>query len=383
MSEIIRDKQEAVCLNRCHNYDVQRLIAIIEAQFQALGVDEELKPGMQVVIKPNLLIRSKPEEAIITHPSVVAAVGSCVKKRGAQVLIAESPGGQYTPKAMRAIFQSCGYTAMAAEYDFSLYTACESRQVSLPQAKICHTLSIVKPFLEADYIIDIAKLKTHGMMGLSGAVKNLFGAVPGLKKPELHCRFPNKTDFADMLLDLCHFLAPRLCVIDAVEAMEGNGPSGGTKRFVGVVMASKNPYAADLAAAQLIGLAPQALWTVKQSLERNYVQNPDNLEILGEPIEKLRVPDFQPARSSSVDFIDHLPKLLRPLMTKLATPTPKVRRRDCVGCGKCAESCPRHVITLAQGKADIHTQDCIHCFCCHEMCPLHVIDIKRFGVFNL
>lgn len=376
-------QNETVCLNRCDSYDVQKLIAVVEAQLRALGAEHEIRPGMRVVIKPNLLMRAKPESAVITHPALVAAVGSCVKKRGAEVLIAESPGGQYTPGAMKAIFKSCGYTEMAREYGFSLYTACKFQKVSLPRAKICRSLSVVVPFLEADYIIDIAKLKTHGMMGLSGAVKNLFGTVPGLQKPELHCRFPNKTDFADMLLDLCDFIAPRLCFIDGIEAMEGNGPSGGTKRFVGAVLAAKNPYALDLACLGLIGLKPQEIWTVQQSLDRGWVQEPDNLKIIGNSIEELRVPNFKPAKSSSIDFIDRMPKALRPMLAKALTPTPKVRQRACIGCGKCAESCPQHVIALENGKAEIRPRGCIRCFCCHEMCPVHVIDIKRLGVFNI
>ena len=90
---------------------------------------------------------------------------------------------------MKAIFRGCGYTDMAREWGFSLYTECRSREVTLPRARRCRQLSVAEPFLERDYLIDLCKLKTHGMVGFSGAVKNLFGAVPGLQKPELHCRF--------------------------------------------------------------------------------------------------------------------------------------------------------------------------------------------------
>ena len=114
--------------------------------------------------------------------------------------------------------ESCG---------FSLYTACKSRAVTLPRAQRCRELSVVEPFLDRDYLIDLAKLKTHGMVGFSGAVKNLFGAVPGLQKPELHCRFPEREPFSEMLVDLCDFLRPDLCFLDGVWAMEGNGPTGG------------------------------------------------------------------------------------------------------------------------------------------------------------
>ena len=184
---------EKVWLSRCGGYGPEKLLRQVEELFTALGVWEEIRPGMTVVIKPNLVMTSKPEAAIATHPSLVAAVGKCVQKAGAQVLIAESPGGPYTPAAIKAVFRGCGYTDMAQECGFTLYTECKSREVTLPGAKRCRQLSVVEPFLTRDYLIDLCKLKTHSMVGFSGAVKNLFGTVPGLQKPELHCRFPEKS----------------------------------------------------------------------------------------------------------------------------------------------------------------------------------------------
>ncbi len=113
---------EKVWLSRCGGYRPEELLAQVEEAFAALGVWEELKPGMQVVLKPNLVISAKPEAAIATHPGLVAAVGRCVQKAGGQVIIAESPGGPYTPAAMKAVFRGCGYTEMAKECGFTLYT---------------------------------------------------------------------------------------------------------------------------------------------------------------------------------------------------------------------------------------------------------------------
>ena len=164
--------RERVWLSRCGGYAPEELLRQVEEAFDALGVWEDLKPGMTVVIKPNLVISSKPENAIATHPALVAAVGKCVQKAGANVVIAESPGGPYTPVAMKAVFRGCGYTDMAKDCGFTLYTDCKSREVSLPGAVRCRQLSVVEPFLTRDYLIDMAKLKTHSMVGFSGAVKN-------------------------------------------------------------------------------------------------------------------------------------------------------------------------------------------------------------------
>lgn len=375
---------ERVYLARCKTYRAEDLEPLVDKIFRSLHVYDELKPGMTVVLKPNLVMRGKPEDAAITHPAFAAAVGSCVKKAGAEVLLAESPGGPYTPGLMKSHFKACGYADMAEAMGFSLYTGCESRPVTLPEGVVCRQLEIVAPFLEADYLINLAKLKTHSMVGFSGAVKNLFGVVPGLQKPELHCRFPQKEEFSQMLTDLCAFLRPDLSLLDGIWAMEGDGPTGGSRRELGAVIAAKNPYAADLCATSLIGIEADSVLMLRYGKERGL--SPASLsevELLGDDPASLRQMDFKKARASSTDFIDRLPRFLRPAAKKLTTPYPRIDKKNCVGCGKCAESCPQHTITVKNRKADIDYKNCIHCFCCHEMCPQHVIDVRRFGAFRL
>ena len=374
---------EKVWLSRCGGYSPEELLCQVEELFIALGVWDEIRPGMTVVIKPNLVMSSKPEAAIATHPALVAAVGKCVQKAGGQVLIVESPGGPYTPAAMKAVFRGCGYTDMAKECGFTLYTECKSREVSLPGAKRCRQLSVVEPFLTRDYLIDLCKLKTHSMVGFSGAVKNLFGTVPGLQKPELHCRFPEKQPFSEMLVDLCDFLKPDLCIVDGILAMEGNGPTGGRPRQLGVLGASKSPYALDVCAATMVGIQPESVLMLQDAHQRGLGPiAPEECQLVKEQIAPLAQPDFLKAEASSTDFIDRLPKGLRPLAKKVATPRPKIREKECVGCGKCAESCPQHTIRIRDGKAKIDYKNCIRCFCCHEMCPKHVIDIRRWSLLH-
>ena len=219
--------------------------------------------------------------------------------------------------------------------------------------------------------------------GFSGAVKNLFGAVPGLQKPELHCRFPEKQPFSEMLVDLCDFLQPDLCIMDGILAMEGNGPTGGQPRKMGVLGASKSPYALDVCGASLIGMKPESVLMLKEANRRRLGPlSPEECQLVKEPVAPLAQPDFVKAKASSTDFIDRLPSFLRPAAKKIATPTPKIRKKECVGCGRCAESCPQHTIQIREGKAVIDYKNCIRCFCCHEMCPKHVIDIRRWSVLH-
>ncbi len=375
--------RERVWLGRCPDYDGEALFEKISGAFEALGAYDRIKPGMTVVLKPNLIQSSKPQAAICTHPAFTMAVGKCVQRAGGKVLIAESPGGPYSPGVMKAVFRSCGYTDMAQSCGFSLYTDCKSREVSLPQGERCRRVSIVEPFLGRDFLIDLPKLKTHCMVGYSGAVKNMFGAVPGLQKPELHCRFPEKEDFSKALVDICAFLRPDLSLMDGIWAMEGDGPTGGLRRDLGLIGASLSPYALDACMAGLLGFPEGSLPMLAESARRGL--GPKSLtetELLGESPEGLMAPDFKRARASSTDFIDRLPGFLRPAAKKLGTPYPRIQKKGCVGCGRCAESCPQKAIAMEGGKACINYRACIRCFCCHEMCPRHVVDVRRLGLFR-
>ena len=377
--------KKQVYLSACAEYDFETVRHVLREQLDALHVQEFLFPGCRVVLKPNLVLRSKPEEGMITHPVVVAAVAVELFERGAgQVVVAESPGGPYSPPLLRSIYEAGGYTEMAKMYGFALNNDCSYAALEVPQGRRSKQFDIIRPILEADVLVNIAKLKTHGMMGLSAAVKNLFGCVPGLMKPELHCRFPERDAFAEMLVDLCCALKPSLNVVDGIVGMEGNGPTGGNPRFVGALAASRDPFALDLVCAALIHQSPVQVPYLRAGMARNVCpESVEELILLGTSLPSLSVPDFEQPESCSVNFLDWLPKFLRPLAEKIATPVPRIQQNNCVGCGKCAESCPQHTIRMVEGHATIDYRNCIRCYCCHEMCPKHVIDIKRFRLFRL
>ncbi len=371
-----------VHLSSVKNYDFTTLYSAIKEQFSALC--PQIKEGMTVVIKPNLVIRAKADSAIITHPNLVAAVGVIVKEMGANVLIAESSGGLFTPAVVRGNFKACGYDDIAQQYGFTLYTECKHESVDLKNGVICRKINVIEPYINADFIINIAKLKSHCMTTYSGAIKNLFGVVPGLMKPELHSRYPDKVDFAQMLLDLCEYVKPNLSIIDAVEAMEGNGPTSGRKRFVGALIASSSPYAADFVGASIANMTTDEINMLRLAVERGLCpKTVSDIEILGDKLNSFIQKDFLKPASKSIDFVDKLPKFIRPIARKVSTPLPKIIKKKCVGCGKCAESCPKKIIDIEHKLAKINYTDCIKCFCCHEMCPYHAIDIKRLSLFNL
>ncbi len=381
----MKDREAGVSLHACGDYAPAALDKAVEACLADLGADELFRPGMKVVLKPNLVMKRRPEEATTTHPEVAAAVTRALRRRGVtDILLADSPGGLYTSGALGGIYAASGMReAASAGFQLNLDTSYENRQAQ--GAVRCHRFDIIKPLCEADLIINLCKLKTHAMTGLSGACKNMFGAVPGLKKPELHCQFPQPAAFGEMLVDLCAMLAPALTIVDGVECMEGNGPTGGIPRHMGLLAAGRNPFSLDLILCRLIGMDPAAVPTCRAAIARGLCpDSPEKVETAGEPPENFAA-SFRLPDSRSVDFTDRLPGFLqKPAAAALrqVAPKPAVRADTCIGCGKCAESCPQKIIEIRSGKAHIHRRGCIRCYCCHEMCPVRAIDLKRFRLFR-
>lgn len=385
-----------VCVSPCEDYDVGRLDAVIEEQCEILGLSSLVTPGCSVMIKPNLVIRRTPEEATTTHPEVVAAVIRALKRRGAgKITVAESSGGLYNKPVMSAIYQTCGMTEVCGREGAELNFDFSEVSVTCENAVTCRQFNIITPAVGADLLINVGKLKTHSMTGLSGAVKNLFGCVPGLEKPELHCQYPDPSQFQSMIVDLCTLVCPTVSFLDAVDGMEGNGPTGGSKRHIGAILGGLNPFAVDIAACRLLDIRPDSVLMLKHGMERGLSPaSVGELELTGD-LEPLVVRDFVKPVTHSTDFLDWVPGFLRPAAEKcekLIAPRPVIDRAKCVGCGKCAESCPQHTIEIAPcGKAkngaakqaEIDGSRCIRCFCCQEMCPVRAIDIKRMAIWRM
>jgi ferredoxin len=211
-------------------------------------------------------------------------------------------------------------------------------------------------------------------------VKNLFGCIPGLIKPEMHLRFPEKDRFARMLVDLALLVKPGITLVDGVDSMEGDGPAGGTVRHTAMTFAGRNVFALDLALGAFIGLRPGEIPTVAESVKSGLCpDDPAELTWLldGRPEP---TPHYKHPASKSVRFSGHAPKLFRPLAAWAETkfsPRPVVSKKKCIGCGKCAESCAPKAMTIREKKASLDLSKCIRCYCCHEMCPVKAIRIRR------
>lgn len=368
-----------VSIEKCSDYDTEKVAEIVERQFCLFEKDGPLfHSGETVAIKPNLLMSRKPDAATTVHPSLVGGIVRALKKRGCRAVITESPAGPFNRLLLKNIYTVTGMAEAAEREGAELCLDMECETVAAGGAGTVTSFHLLRSVVRADAVISAAKLKTHTQMVYTGAVKNLFGTVPGLEKPEFHSRFPEKERFAAMIVDLCETVRPVLSFLDGVVGMEGNGPSGGPPVSLGLIFAGTSPYAVDAAACRKIGFPIERVPILSEAAARNLVgRNEADILLTGsgknEPVRQFRFPD-----SSGIDFAERLPHFLRPAYSALFTPHPVIRKKDCIGCGKCAESCPRHTIRISGGKAVIDRSGCIRCFCCQEVCPRKAVRIAGF-----
>lgn len=379
------DKNEPVALAKVGEYDVGLIESTIRGQLKELGLSG-MFDGKRVVIKPNLVMKKSPDAAATTHPVVLEAMIRVLKDSAADILIAESPPGLYTESALKGFYSACQITQVAEKYGVRLNTDTSSREVALPDAKTAHGFELITPLLDADVIVNLAKLKSHALTKFSGAVKNYFGSIPGLAKVETHARFPDYGDFGSMLTDLCAFFAgnkPTFNLLDGIVAMEGNGPTGGEPRKLGYLVAGVNPFNVDIVGTKLIGFDDVIM--LEEAKKRGYAS--DSPEVIG--VEPERVSDFVKPDSSAgggISALNFLSKAFGGRLNRWLQPKPFVETAKCIGCGACARSCPKKTIELVgdpKKHAHIIDRDCIKCFCCQELCPVKAVVIKKNPVMKL
>jgi uncharacterized protein (DUF362 family)/NAD-dependent dihydropyrimidine dehydrogenase PreA subunit len=362
-----------VAVIKCDSYDSVIVKQAVSRGLALLGGAEAfVRPGESIVLKPNLLVASGPEKAVTTHPAVFEAVASALADAGARLSWGDSPGfGSTSGVGRKAGIAQVAEALGIPQADFGY-----GRVMSFPDGRLIKQFTIAEGVAAADGLVSLPKLKTHALTRMTGAVKNQFGCIPGLLKNEFHSRMPDIERFSQMLVDLNRLIAPRLVVMDAVVAMEGNGPRNGEPRQVGVLLLSADPVAIDAVGCRIMALDTGLVDTVRYG-EAWGLGAAADIDLVGDEL-----PVFEDYAVNRSHVSTTGGRMSSAAVKRLVTPRPFIVAERCTRCGTCVQVCPvdPKAVDWAGGDASqppVHDYDrCIRCYCCQEMCPERAIEVK-------
>ncbi len=401
-------KSANVAICKCENYNFDQLYAAVSKVAEA-GLMPSVK-GKRILLKPNILSDAKPEDCITTNPEFVRAVIRLLKDQGAsEIYVGDSPGLQSPTFEGK----NCGIHAVCVEEgviweDFTKNPVLKHIQGTTKKLYMANIIDKV------DMVFSLAKFKTHQLMYTTGAVKNLFGTIPGLHKSTCHVKCPNRESFARLIVGIHETVKPAFAFMDAIIGMEGAGPANGTPRPIGLVMGSNSCLAMDWAQGVIMGYEPMQLPILAEAARRHVLPTEITYPLLD--ATSLVIGDF---KRITVEKKTHffkalvLPFFTRGLQKKQQRKEPRPLFDDatCIRCGRCVNICPAKALRFEEmaeagsvgadsvaGKADgvgvnsvagkassvkfkkhvvADYSKCIRCYCCHEMCPVNAIEIER------
>ena len=368
----------------CADYGPENVRRALEAAVGAAGGLGWVKPGMRIGVKLNLCAAKRPEAAATTHPVPAAELTRMLVERGAEVVLGDSPGGPFTAPLMRRIYDAAGLR-LCEEVGGVLNRDFGHAEVGFPAGRSIKRFEYCGWLRSCDAVINFCKLKSHGLMGMTAAVKNLYGVIPGTVKSEYHFLHTDPADFADMLVDLNEFVRPRLCLVDAVDIMEGNGPTAGVPRRMGLILAGTDPYRLDRLCAALLGVAEREIPYLEAAKRRGLLAADDpELTAMAAPYA-LR--DFRRSGATASWFMSSeedgaIRRLAKRGLYAVFASRPEAGP-GCTACGKCARGCPASAISIVRGAPRIDRKKCVRCFCCQEFCPTGAMEARRSAIARL
>ncbi|EKD49314.1 MAG: protein of unknown function DUF362 [uncultured bacterium] len=364
-----------VAIVKCKSYGKSEVSRAFNEVFDLLGGFESIfKKNEEVLVKPNLLGANKPEEGTTTHPNTLRALLKILQEHEMPIYVGDSPG---IVKAEEKVFRVTRTREVLNEMKVDGGFFKEMEEVRNTEF-FSKNIRLAKKALEADAIVSLARFKTHSQTFFTGAMKNLFGCMPGKLKAYMHVEHLKIEDFAEMIVDINVALKPRLGIIDAVKAMEGpDGPTRGNLRNMGVILASRDLLALDVVAQRLVGISVDDAPISKMARRRKFgVGDISKIDVVGEKIENVEMPDFDVVDKRR-QIPDIFPKFVKRIMADSVIGKPIFLHGKCNLCRNCVEICPVKALNVVDGKIRIDYKKCIRCHCCFETCPRAAIELKK------
>jgi len=364
-----------ISIEKCKEYNQEDVDRTIEKVIANLGgINNFVKENSRVLLKVNLLFDRHPDKMVNTHPSVIEAVIKLLKKHKCSVFIGDSPA----IGSCRGAAKSSGYLELEKKLDCKIINFNNSIQVKNPSPKSTFkNIEVASEIYDYDYIINLPKVKTHGQMGLTLGVKNMFGCIPGTKKLHWHLKAGiNKEYFAKMLVEVYEHIKPVLTITDGITGMEGNGPQWGSPRKLGVILASRDAVVSDLIISRLVNYEQEKFLTFRAARDKGIgTTDINDIKFFGENLSSLNIVDFKKVPLSSLEF--RIPSFIFGPLKDIFATKPSIDHSKCTACKLCMEICPARTITIKNNKIFIDYRNCIRCFCCQELCKEGAISVKH------
>lgn len=360
-----------VSVVRCESYKEKEVREKISQAINLIGgIKKFVKEGQNVLVKPNLLSPTHPDKAVITHPEIIKAVCVEVISAGAKPVISDIPGyihlgGDFLEKTgIAKISKELNVQAIPLEKDGFV-------EKKIKGGKHLKSIFVAKMIDNADVIINVSKAKTHMQTYFTGAIKNMFGCIPSGERRRTHS-LGGYERFSEVVVDIYSVMIPHLNIMDAVIGMEGTGPTQGTPKKLGLILASSDAVALDTVTTYLMGYNPQEVIMIRDAGKRRLGDTKfEDIKIVGEcDIEKLRI-DFKKPRV----MLSKMPTFLTTITYDLTRVKPYIVQEKCKKCLICVNACP--VDAIDKKEIRINPSLCIECFCCHELCPEGAVEIKK------